>query len=183
MAILKDVGNEFGIDFHYHKLREVRVTNDDKGVQLVLTIYSWADKQARIDGKQPCLRQCIIDGADFAMTPFYALLKAKFDEFNGGENDFDNSFKGGDKAPHPVFYDQTAQGKLFKTWSEQPLEKPDDVPHIKITEPVEEVTEVEPEEAEVMDMTKPQDEIEESEDLPEENYGEDEEENTEGDKE
>ena len=90
MAINKGVETEYGTQFFYHKLRDVRVVNDEKvGVQVVLTVYSWVNKDARILGKEPCVRQCIINGADFAMTPFYALLKAKFPEFTAGENDFE----------------------------------------------------------------------------------------------
>ena len=118
MAISKDVENEYGAKFAYHKLREARVINDDKtGVQVVLTVYSWLNKQARIDGKQPCVRNCIINGADFAMNPFYALLKAKFPEFTSGENDFDNSFKIV-ADPEPMFFEQTAQGQLINKWRE-----------------------------------------------------------------
>lgn len=123
MAILKDVENEYGVEFHYHKLREVRVINDGDCVQLILTVYSWINKQARIDGKQPCARQCIINGADFALNPFYALLKAKFNEFTNGENDFDDAFKGDRKPVEPEFFDQTPQGKLFKAWHEGKAEK------------------------------------------------------------
>lgn len=118
MAIDKDVENEFGVEFKYHKLREVRIINDDKiGIQLTLTVYSWRDRQARIDGKQSSVRLCIIDEADFALTPFYALLKAKFPEFSNGDDDMDNSFKvipdGGIE-----FSEQTANGKLIRRWRE-----------------------------------------------------------------
>lgn len=120
MAINKEIENEYGANFRYHKLREVRIINDDKiGVQLTMTVYSWLDKQARIDGKQPTVRQCIIDGADFAMTPFYALLKAKFSNFDDGKDDFDNSFKaveGG--APLSSFTEQTALGRVINRWQE-----------------------------------------------------------------
>lgn len=127
MAIEKPVENEFGIDFEYHKIREVRIINDDKiGVQLVITVFSWADKKARIEGREPVKMQCIIDQADFAMTPFYALLKAKFPDFGNGKDDFDNSFK---KVPEgtPQFFEQTAQGNLLKKWKEsEPDTKPAD---------------------------------------------------------
>ena len=118
MAIDKSVENEYGAEFTYHKLREVRIINDDNiGVQLTLTVQSWLNKQARIDGKMPTVRQCIISNADFAMTPFYALLKAKFPEFSHGEDDFDNSFKvpeGGTESSGDVEYTtQTAQGRLI----------------------------------------------------------------------
>lgn len=127
MAIDKQVENEYGAKFEYHKLREIRIVNDDAvGVQLVLTIQSWLDKQARIDGKEPTVRQCIIMHADFAMTPFYQLLKAKFPEFSKGADDFDNDFKAvkapdGKAAGKPdVEYSmQTVQGQLLKRWKEE----------------------------------------------------------------
>lgn len=118
MAINKDVENEYGAKFNYHKLREIRVINDDKiGIQLVMNVYSWVNKQARIEGKAPTIRQCIIDNADFAMTPFYALLKAKFPDFATGEDDFDDSFK----QPHDgvvEFVQQTQHGDLINRWEE-----------------------------------------------------------------
>ncbi|MBO7731663.1 MAG: hypothetical protein J6S67_03905 [Methanobrevibacter sp.] len=118
MAIDKKIENEFGAEFSYHKLREVRIVNDDKvGIQLVMTVYSWVNKQARIDGKQPTVRQCIIMAADFAMTPFYALLKAKFPEFTTGEDDYDNSFKVVPSG-NAEFVEQTGAGKLLGRWRE-----------------------------------------------------------------
>lgn len=118
MAIDKSVENEYGAEFTYHKLREVRIINDDNiGVQLTLTVQSWLNKQARIDGKMPTVRQCIISNADFAMTPFYALLKAKFNEFSQGADDFDNSFKvsedGTENSGDVEYTTQTAQGRLI----------------------------------------------------------------------
>ena len=133
MAIGKPVENEYGAQFTYHKLREIRIINDDNiGVQLTLTVYSWLDKKSRIEGKQPTVRQCIISNADFAVDPFYALLKAKFPDFAKGEDDMDNSFKAvkvdakagkaavRDAAKVPVFTMQTAQGNLMKRWKEEP---------------------------------------------------------------
>lgn len=131
MAIDKQVENEYGAKFTYHKLREVRVINDDAiGVQLALTVQSWLDKQARIDGREPTVRQCIIMHADFAMTPFYALLKAKFPDFAEGIDDFDNDFKAV-KVPEAAklrksenaqvqaeYTEQTMQGKLISRWRE-----------------------------------------------------------------
>ena len=54
------------------------------------------------------------------MTPFYALLKAKFIEFAAGTDDFDNSFKEvpGEEKVKPEFFEQTGQGKLIKRWRE-----------------------------------------------------------------
>ena len=128
MAIDADVENEYGAVFKYHKLREVRVINDDNaGVQLTMTVYSWLNKQARIDGKQPTVRQCIIDNADFAMSPFYALLKAKFESFDTGLDDMDNAFKATKEPPaRPQFIEQTAQGRLLRRKVETPAGR--DVP-------------------------------------------------------
>lgn len=120
MAIDKAVENEYGAEFAYHKLRDVRIVNDDKiGIQLVMTVYSWINKQARIDGKEPTIRQCIIHNADFALSPFYALLKAKFPEFTNGDDDFNNDFKGQVSQPIPEFFEQTGQGRTIRRWKEQ----------------------------------------------------------------
>lgn len=114
MAINHPVENEYGAQFTYHKLREIRIINSDKiGVQLTLTVESWLDKQARIDGKQSTVRQCVIMGADFAMTPFYTLLKAKFAEFGPGADDFDNSFKDSEKSGDTEYIMQTTHGKII----------------------------------------------------------------------
>ena len=120
MAIDKAVENEYGAAFNYHKIKEVRIVNDaNKGIQIFMTVYSYLNKQARIDGKQPTVRQCIIDNADFAMTPFYALLKAKFEDFSAGADDMDNSFKGEVKEAIPEFTEQTGQGQLISRWTEE----------------------------------------------------------------
>lgn len=121
MAIDGRIENEFGAKFTYHKLRDVRIVNDDKiGVQLTMTVYSWLNKQARIDGKQPTVRQCIIQSADFAMTPFYALLKAKFPEFKNGVDDMDNSFKQAvNVSDGAELIEQTGQGKIISRRKEK----------------------------------------------------------------
>lgn len=113
MAIDKAVENEYGAAFNYHKIRDVRIINNEqKGIQLFITVYSYLNKQARIEGKQPTIRQCIIDNADFAMTPFYALLKAKFPDF-AGVDDMDNSFKAEREAGPVKLIEQTLSGKLL----------------------------------------------------------------------
>lgn len=123
MAISKNIENEYGAIFTYHKLQEVRIISDDS-VQLVMTVYSWINKQARIDGKQPTVRQCIIDRADFAMTPFYTLLKAKFENFDAGVDDMDNSFKHlPEISPRPEFAEQTGRGQLIRRWKEASAEE------------------------------------------------------------
>ena len=113
MAISKNVLNEYGAEFNYHKLVDVRVINTDKGVQIIMNVYSWLNKQARIDGKQPTIRQCIIDNADFAMTPFYALLKAKFKDFSDGLDDLNNDFKKEQPALPVKLTEQTLQGQII----------------------------------------------------------------------
>ncbi|MBO7731530.1 MAG: hypothetical protein J6S67_03235 [Methanobrevibacter sp.] len=116
MAIAGNVENEFGAQFTYHKIKDVRITSDDKnGITLSITVQSWINKQARIDGKQPSVRQCIILSADFAMTPFYELLKAKFTDFDQ-DDDFDNSFKSipeKTQSAKPRFIEQTPYGRLI----------------------------------------------------------------------
>ena len=119
MAIENAVENEYGVDFMYHKIREVRVINDDQiGVQLTMTVYSWRDKAARIEGKQPTVRQCIISGENFALSPFYILLKSKFPEFTEGSDDFDNSFKALAES-EPQFFETSGNGKLINKWVEK----------------------------------------------------------------
>lgn len=94
MAIVKDVETEFGNTFKYHKIRDVRIINSDKvGVQIGITVESYATKEARIAGKSPVKTENIITGADFALEPFYKLLTAKFDQYADADDDFDNSFK------------------------------------------------------------------------------------------
>lgn len=152
MAIGKAVENEYGAQFNYHKLREIRIINDDNiGVQLTLTVYSWLNKEARIEGKQPTVRQCIISNADFAVDPFYALLKAKFPDFAKGDDDMDNSFKAlkvekgpvKNAAKVPVFTMQTAHGDLMKRWKEEPEAVVEDAEVTDVTEKAEEQPEEE----------------------------------------
>ena len=113
MAIDKKVENEHGAFFEYHKIKDVRIINDErKGIQIFMTVQSFIDKRARIDGKQPTVRQCIINNADFALTPFYALLKAKFPDFNGND-DMDNSFKCRVNNDPVKLIEQTLDGKLI----------------------------------------------------------------------
>ena len=123
MAINKSVENEYGAKFLYHKLRDVRITANDKtGITLVMTVDSYLNKDARIAGKEPSVRQCVISGADFALTPFYALLKAKFPDFSNGTDDFENSFKSAGKKQAPLFVVQNNQGAISK-WQESDIEE------------------------------------------------------------
>lgn len=108
MAIVKDVETEFGNTFKYHKIRDVRIINSDKvGVQIGITVESYATKEARIAGKSPVKTENIITGADFALEPFYKLLTAKFDQYADADDDFDNSFKAvADTKERKVRYSQ-----------------------------------------------------------------------------
>lgn len=119
MAIKKDVENEYGTEFNYHKIRDVRITASDKdGIVLNMTVESYKDKEARVAGKAPTVRQCIIYGADFAMSPFYSLLKAKFPEFKNSDDDFDNSFKGEEVKRNPLFSESNVRG-VINRWEEE----------------------------------------------------------------
>lgn len=119
MAIDVGIENEYGATFNYHKLKEIRIINDDRiGIQVVMDVYSWINKQARIDGKQPTVRRCIIDNADFAMTPFYALLKAKFNDFANGFDDYNNDFKP-ERKGDVIFTEQTYNGDLISRNKEE----------------------------------------------------------------
>ena len=108
MAIVKDVETEFGNTFKYHKIRDVRIINSDKvGVQIGITVESYATKEARIAGKSPVKTENIITGANFALEPFYKLLTAKFDQYADADDDFDNSFKAlADTKERKVRYSQ-----------------------------------------------------------------------------
>lgn len=107
MAIVKDVETEFGNTFQYHKIRDVRIINSDKvGVQIGITVESYATKEARIAGKSPVKTENIITGADFALEPFYKLLTAKFDQYADADDDFDNSFKAVAEGKRKVRYSQ-----------------------------------------------------------------------------
>lgn len=110
MALSKGIENMFGISFSYHKLNDVHIIIGDDGIQLRMTVASYVNKEARDEGKQPFLSENIIDGADFALTPFYKLLKAKFADYADAQDVFE------DKQENPrraVYTQQTLQGKLI----------------------------------------------------------------------
>lgn len=116
MAIIKDVESDYGIPFNYHKIKSVRIEMNPKDNQIVLImkVASYVSKEARIQNKDAVYTECIIDNADFALTPFYQLLKAKFPDYSGAD-DFDNSFKGGDNSnPYKILIQQMQNGKSTK---------------------------------------------------------------------
>ena len=113
MAINKLLTGEDGFNRTYHKIQDVHILIDDAGkIQLQIIVASWKDKQARKDGKTALARQCSIVGADFAMSPFYALLKAKFPDYNDGNDDFDDAWKIKNTQP-AIFVMQSKEGKLL----------------------------------------------------------------------
>lgn len=118
MALIKSIENVFGTAFDYHRISRVEILADAKqGVQLRMTVESYADKETRKSGKQPTRTVNIINDATFALVPFYELLKTKFKQFNGAEDDFKDEWKGhiDKKASYTV---QTAQGEYVDSYGE-----------------------------------------------------------------
>lgn len=89
MALVKGIETQYGSAFNYHKISDVRIITDDKGVSLRITVDSYLNKEARQSGKKPVKTVNIISNADFALTAFYALLKAKFADFADSTDDFE----------------------------------------------------------------------------------------------
>lgn len=117
MAIVKGIENIYGAKFSYHKLSDVRIAVTANGIQLRMIVESYMDKDARKTGKQPVRTENIIENADFALTPFYKLLKAKFEDYAGSEDDFEDSWKpAADK--NIVLTQQTPQGQLISKHEE-----------------------------------------------------------------
>lgn len=113
MAIQKDIENQYGVNFNYHKIKEVRIYAEQDGQQpqVVMLVESYRDKQARIEGKAPVRTKHVIYGADFALEPFYALLKNKFENFKDCHDDFDNSFKPQKEKQKLKFISQSEDGR------------------------------------------------------------------------
>lgn len=63
----------------------------------------------------------IITHADFAMSPFYALLKAKFPMFQNGIDDLDEDTEKTETRPETLFTQQTPAGDLIDRWNEEDL--------------------------------------------------------------
>lgn len=117
MAIIKDVETSYGTIFNYHKIGDVKIIKTNDEIQLRITVESYLNKEARIEGKQPVITEAIILNADFALNPFYALLKAKFPEFEGID-DMD-SFKTIQK-PAEYYLQNGAKTLVHRT--DQPVE-------------------------------------------------------------
>ncbi|MCQ2242086.1 hypothetical protein [Treponema sp.] len=127
MAISKDIENEYRATFKYHKIREVKIWNTEDGPAIRIVTESYIDKEARKTGAKAVLTENIIQNADFALTPFYALLLSKFPMFAGGTDDFDDEWKEGVK-PEPLFTQQTASGQMLAQWKEAKPEEPEAKP-------------------------------------------------------
>lgn len=112
MALVKGIENLYGTKFNYHKLDNIKIVVTNNGIQLRMTVDSYVDKEARMAGKKPVRTENIIEGADFALTPFYMLLKAKFADFNDAQDDFDDAWKGA-LTPQIIYTQQTPQGELI----------------------------------------------------------------------
>lgn len=120
MAINKELENQYQVKFNYHKIHSVRILTDEDGIQLRIVTASYANKEARKNGAKAVLTENIIQNADFAMNPFYALLKAKFPSFSDGLDDFDDAWK---SAPGRVLYaQQTMEGQTIQQWTENKTE-------------------------------------------------------------
>lgn len=125
MAIEKEIQNEYMAVFKYHRISDVEIFTVDGDIQLRIVTESYIDKEARKQGARAVKTENIIEHADFAMTPFYALLKAKFPMFYDGTDDFDDAWK---EVPvnRAKFTQQTNDGKLLQQWqegSEEPAEE------------------------------------------------------------
>ncbi|MCF0124833.1 MAG: hypothetical protein HUJ68_03605 [Clostridia bacterium] len=117
MAIFKEIENEFKAKFNYHKIKEVRIIQTEEGTQLRILTESYVNKDARIEGAKAILIENIIEKADFAVKPFYEILKAKFEMFKDGEDDFEDNWKQ-KNVQKSVFSIQNQNGELIKQWSE-----------------------------------------------------------------
>lgn len=110
MALQKGIENLYGIKFDYHRITDVHIIIADNGIQLRMTTASYADEEARRSGKEPIKTVNIIDNADFALTPFYMLLKAKFADFADAKDVFEEK---AEPAGRVIYTQQTQRGKLI----------------------------------------------------------------------
>lgn len=117
MGIKKEIENEYKAKFNYHKISEVRIFTVNGVSQLRITTESYVDKEARKAGAKAVKTENIIENADFALTPFYALLKAKFPMFQDGEDDFNDEWKTIEES-RPQYTQQTPSGELLAQWEE-----------------------------------------------------------------
>lgn len=132
MAINKEIENDYGVIFSYHKIKEVQILSaiEGRAAQIIITTESYKDKQARIDGKRPLIQKEILYGTDFALEPFYYFLKKKFPDFANGEDDFDNSFKTAIENLEVKYIQQSEDGKFAKINQEEAEIENDDISQV-----------------------------------------------------
>lgn len=119
MAIVKSIENEYKAKFDYHKVSDIHILVTDNDIQLRIIVDSYVNKEARKQGARAVQTENIIQHADFAVKPFYELLKAKFGMFQDGEDDYDDAWKTAEDTP-PLFTQQTPDGELIGQWTEEP---------------------------------------------------------------
>lgn len=114
MALKKEITNEYGVDFQYHKISDVRIINKDGDVQIRMIVDSYLNEEQRRSGKASIRTENIIQHADFALTPFYALLKAKFPQYENAEDVVEETT---DAIP-AIMTQQSMDGKLISQTKE-----------------------------------------------------------------
>lgn len=119
MAIVKSIENEYKAKFDYHKVSDIHILVTDNDIQLRIIVDSYVNKEARKQGARAVQTENIIQHADFAVKPFYELLKAKFGMFQAGVDDYDDAWKTAEDTP-PLFTQQTPDGELIGQWTEEP---------------------------------------------------------------
>ena len=122
MGIKKDIENDYKVKFNYHRIAAVEIFKDGRDIQLRIITESYVNKEARLAGAKAVKVENIINHADFAMAPFYALLKAKFPMFMNGLDDFDDDIEPVQETkPDASFTQQSPQGELLARWTENDL--------------------------------------------------------------
>ncbi len=89
MALIKSIPTEFGIDAKYWNIGAKQ--EDFKGKGAEITVYGYASKQARLDGKQPLSAgkiQVASDEyvADADRAALYSVIKKRA-EFQGAQDE------------------------------------------------------------------------------------------------
>lgn len=142
MGLNKGIENQYGINFDYHRINDVHIIVTESGIQVRMTVSSYVNEHARRNGKAAYKTVNIIDGADFALTPFYLLLKAKFADFADAADVFEEVQQ--EERRRMVYTTQTLQGRLISQ-----TEEPD--PQQETTQPAE----IEPEETQEAQAEEP----------------------------
>lgn len=142
MGLNKGIENQYGINFDYHRINDVHIIVTESGIQVRMTVSSYVNEYARRNGKAAYKTVNIIDGADFALTPFYLLLKAKFADFADAADVFEEVQQ--EERRRMVYTTQTLQGRLISQ-----TEEPE--PQHETTQPAE----IEPEETQEAQAEEP----------------------------